>query len=218
MIQGYPYTVSLEFQDQHICGGAIVSANCIVTAAHCAGGPAPYLSVRAGTSFAGFGGSLHRVANITQHPEFRRNNQGLLINDLAVVCVQEAFPLDSSRKVLRLDASHVDTFKVNVSGWDVVDKDWPVQLQASLDTLERPGYCNEVYQDFGGLPKGQLCVSHGDENRRYCKGHAGDPMVWLSETLVGIASWNSDCTASRYPGVFMEISHYQAWISAQLKV
>lgn len=218
MIQHYSYTISLEFQGQHICGGAILSANCTITAAHCVGGPASYYTVRAGNTFVGFGGSLHRVAKITRHPEFRRNHQGVLVNDLAIVCLQEPFEFHSSRKVANVLPANMSGSKANATGWDLVDKEWPVQLRVDVMTFRPDSFC----WGLGDLPKSQLCASHDDADGVHCKGHAGDPIVYQSPTilqnrLMGVASWSDNCENSRHPKVFTYVTDYAAWIYKDLE-
>ncbi|GLH12150.1 Lectizyme [Gryllus bimaculatus] len=54
-IKFHPYQVSVQRNGRHFCGGSIIHANYILTAAHCTGYSGTY-SVRAGTSLNGRGG------------------------------------------------------------------------------------------------------------------------------------------------------------------
>jgi len=45
----FPYIVSVQISGSHYCGGSLVNANTVITAAHCATRSASSYTIRAGT-------------------------------------------------------------------------------------------------------------------------------------------------------------------------
>lgn len=75
-IADYPYMVSIKVGSSHNCGGSILNANYILTAAHCSGSVVEY-----GTDKLGQGKSIS-VANWTRNPFY---DGFTLEHDIAVV-------------------------------------------------------------------------------------------------------------------------------------
>ena len=73
-IQDYPFTVALEQPDGfQFCGGTLVAANKVVTAAHCTvdSSPSDIVVVAGRTSLSGGGGETSDVSNIWVHPDYQ---------------------------------------------------------------------------------------------------------------------------------------------------
>lgn len=91
----FPWMVSIQYDELHICGGAIISDRHILTAAHCFVGkyPAPYnqsMTVVSGTINRYSGGETHKVAKVAPHEDFQRGPTTRWRNDIALVTVSSS--------------------------------------------------------------------------------------------------------------------------------
>lgn len=87
----FPYIVSLQNNGQHTCGGAIISDQHILTAAHCvymAVYPYSNLVVVSGTKSLLEGGQRHAISQVIVHPSFIMSGQYSFPNDVAVIKVK----------------------------------------------------------------------------------------------------------------------------------
>lgn len=112
----YPYQVSLQIKVpsphmtimsvnrwEHYCGGSIVSARHIVTAAHCLNYPASELSVLAGTTQLNGDGQRVMIASYLKHPNYVELNT----SDIAIVRTKQALRLTPNRVSIFSWSSHV---------------------------------------------------------------------------------------------------------------
>ena len=93
-IQHIPYIVSLQKNGDHACGGAILSFNVIITAAHCVADNAEY-TVLSGSEKRNTG-RQHNVIHIQRHPHF---NIYLFMHDIALLVISP--PIDFEHSVNR---------------------------------------------------------------------------------------------------------------------
>lgn len=90
-IERFPWIVSLQIQGSHFCGGSIISATRILSAAHCTVDiPTTSISVRAGSTNSLAGGQLIGVSLVHNHPQY---SSSTLDNDICVVVLSSSLNL-----------------------------------------------------------------------------------------------------------------------------
>uniref|UniRef100_A0A336M3B4 CSON009631 protein n=1 Tax=Culicoides sonorensis TaxID=179676 RepID=A0A336M3B4_CULSO len=89
-----PFQIALNFRGSQICGGAIVNADTIITAAHCSEYTTSGYSIRAGSTSQYEGGVVVNVVRVIVHPKY---NKKTLDYDVAIMKLAE--PLTFSDKI-----------------------------------------------------------------------------------------------------------------------
>ena len=92
----WPWQVALLVDGTIWCGGSLVAAAIVLTAAHCTDGvPPSELEVVAGTVDLRSGGERRSVARIDQHDEY---NDVALVNDISLLILDRPFTLERRRR------------------------------------------------------------------------------------------------------------------------
>lgn len=219
----FPYLVSVVssgiFGDSHICGGAILDATTVLTAAHCAdGGTTSSLKVSYGSAnrTAGTKASLNRVI---MHPSY---SSSTIDNDLAVLKLSSPIPLDgvNAAAIPLAAAGSVASGAVQVAGWGrtAYGAPLPVQAQyAGLNVVDR-ATCNGRWGGINLITKNMMCAGGANDGLTSCNGDSGGPLVQDqggTAVLVGIVSWGKFGCTSDYPAVFADVAEpgLRSWIN-----
>ena len=230
-----PWQVALVFSSEpndlyaQFCGGSIVSAEWIVTAAHCVpGATAAAIEVLAGITTLGESGSI-RVAlqEIISHPQY---NDVTLENDIALLRLASPLDLDGADKTpIALPFTQQSASwpasgdPATVSGWgntSATDSIYPdVLMAAVVDVLTDPPetQCGS-YTTSDYLPSLMLCAAEMTLGKDSCQGDSGGPLavdVAGAWTLAGIVSWGFGCADPQYPGVYTRVTSYLDWITSE---
>lgn len=219
-IETIPYQVHLQCHDGNSCGGSIISKYWVITAAHCLSSPSDSsvnerkCLIRAGSSYANSGGSVHPVINTIIHKLFKINDYNQMLNDIALLQVEMGFDFDRTRQSIELFNDRVQAQPGDlalVSGWgsNQLESASPSILQSVQLPIISKNDCKEAYNFQKGIPPHEICTRDPENRADACQGDSGGPLV-INGRLAGIVSWGLGC--SSYPGVYTEIAAYRKWI------
>lgn len=118
----FPHQVSLRThrKGEHFCGGSIINARWIVTAAHCAyQRPARSIVAVVGTNELATGGIRHAVESVHLHPDYVTR---FFDFDIALLRTSDAIQLTARVQPIRLPAEDTPGgVPVTLSGWGRTD-------------------------------------------------------------------------------------------------
>ncbi|MBX0326147.1 serine protease [Oscillochloris sp. ZM17-4] len=229
----YTYQVSIGTVDSYFCGGSIIAADWVLSAAHCfvdentgAVTDATTLVVRTGIRSiqAGFDDTTgnRAVAQLTVHPAYDR---GTSANDIALLKL--AAPVDAAWIVPLADAANDPA--LTVPGTNAIATGWggtigygpndPTPTQPTIDILrfvEMPIASNTTC----GITATQLCAGLPGGGVDTCQGDSGGPLVvsdgaaWYIQ--VGVVSNGAGCAAPGFYGTYTRVGSYRSWIDSTM--
>ncbi|NWT46182.1 OVCH2 protein, partial [Chroicocephalus maculipennis] len=227
----WPWQVSIQISDEHICGGAVLAKEWVVTAAHCFNSREPYRDLwMVVTGLHDLTEQEYRqkssVKQYIIHPSF---NKTTMDSDIALL--QLAEPLEFNHYVspvcLPAEEETVQPSSVCVvTGWGAREEDR--EKGKKLHQLEVPilvlDTCQSYYINLPSkVTQQMICAGFPlEEGRDSCTGDSGGPLVCPSEdnsgfyTLHGITSWGMGCGRKSYPGVYTNVGVFVDWIKQSI--
>ncbi|EAT36354.1 AAEL011553-PA [Aedes aegypti] len=213
-IEQHPYQISLRRGSTHTCGGSIISADAVLTAAHCVYytnvEPTDF-SIRAGSTLRNEGGQLITVAQLFIHPEY---DDWTLELDIAVLKLSENFIFGAGIQPVALPNSNLKISHgavASIAGWGSLYYQGPsvLRLQEVTVPIVENAVCGLAYQNFGPIWPFHLCAgAHGIDA---CQGDSGGPLV-MDGTVIGVVSWGYGCAFNGYPTVYTRVSEFTDFI------
>ena len=217
-IAAVPWQVAImDASNFQYCGGSILSATWILTAAHC--------EVKVGDKIgAGHSklttmssaGQIRTVAQALTFPGYVTSEKG---KDVMLVRLNAPLDLSGPNAKAISIATEADAARfaagstVTVSGWGTLTSNGasPDQLQkVDLDVSTAA----QVRASYGALTADQLGAMRPGKDS--CQGDSGGPLFVGSGStakLVGVVSWGSGCAAPNTPGMYSRVASFASWIS-----
>uniref|UniRef100_A0A673JIM5 Duodenase-1-like n=1 Tax=Sinocyclocheilus rhinocerous TaxID=307959 RepID=A0A673JIM5_9TELE len=211
-----PYMVSVQFKEQHFCGGFLVSERFVMTAAHCRNN-SPVLTVVLGAhELQKKSGNLVRikVESYHQHPDYSDKS---FHNDILLLKLEKNAQLNDNIKWISIPTKEGDIEAgsvCSVAGWGRLETNGNEsdRLMETNVTVMNNNKCESKWtkEDFSASL--MMCV-YGDGGS--CEGDSGGPLV-CGDTAVGVTSFGDPdlCNSPELPEVYTKISAYLQWIKS----
>ena len=231
----YPFQALVEptwGNDTFGCGGSLVAARYVVTAAHCVYGPGGQLPSRVDIALG-----VLEVDNLRQLQDpdntvpdankyldiqpsaIQRHanyTDGLVPdNDVAVIRLPRVAPEEQIGLVRAADtALWAPEAPAVATGWGVTDfEEYPSMLQEVALPMVSDSACGAYYG--GDFEPATMVCAGGQPGRDTCQGDSGGPLMVAHESqdiLVGVTSWGDACGAAA--GVYTRVgaSALNDWI------
>jgi trypsin len=218
-VKGVKYAASLQDNQGHFCGGSIITASSILTAAHCQGGQ---YSIAVGRDeWDSNTGQEIRMSKEVPYPQY---DEYTTDSDWMVVHLAEPIDLSQSNvglvKLNQQSSMPAVGDKVTVVGWGVTkasgaggvsDKLMQVSVNCiSNDECDASGNHQDNYN--GQITQNMLCAKVNGGGKDSCQGDSGGPLTNDVGEQVGVVSWGVGCADPDFPGVYARVSKAYDWI------
>lgn len=223
-IEEYPWQITLRRKAsadaafRHSCGGSILNANVVLTAAHCVlnRNPKEYVVIAGTTNKSGGDGVLSRVTKFVTH---ERYNGSIYDNDVALIKLESPLPLNkhSIVPVSLTSEAPEEGDVVTISGWGALKEGGssPEILQAVDIPIVSNEYCSGKY-DPSPILESMICAGIPIGGKDSCQGDSGGPLT-IRNVQYGIVSWGRGCARADYPGVYSSVANLRSWIDENVE-
>ncbi|XP_072512606.1 plasminogen [Salminus brasiliensis] len=217
----WPWQISLRNRaGLHFCGGTLIDAQWILTAAHCLESskrPSSYKVVM----------GIHTEAASESSKQVRDLEKIVLEptgKDIALLKLDR--PAVINDKVLSACLPEKDYIvpsgtECYVTGWGETQGTGGsgILKETGFPVIEnkvcnRPAYLNNRVKDH------EMCAGNIEGGSDSCQGDSGGPLVCYSQNtfvLQGVTSWGLGCANAMKPGVYARVSKFIDWIEKETK-
>ncbi|XP_069041482.1 trypsin-2-like [Lepisosteus oculatus] len=206
-----PWQVSLN-AGYHFCGGSLVNAQWVVSAAHCY---KSRIEVRLGEHHIRVTEGTEQFissSRVIRHPKY---NPYTIDNDIMLIKLQSPVTLGSDIQPVPLPTSCAPAGTMcRVSGWgNTMSSVSGDRLQCLDIPILSEQDCDNAYP--GMITSSMFCAGYIEGGKDSCQGDSGGPVV-CSGQLQGVVSWGYGCAEEGHPGVYTRVCQFTSWLTSTM--
>ncbi|WP_105969986.1 S1 family serine peptidase [Streptomyces geranii] len=213
----YPYVMQITDASQNqFCGGTLVSATKVVTAAHCmVDETTSSVRVVGGRTYRnGTNGTVSRVTKIWIHPSYVDATEG---DDVAVLTLATSMPYTAASYVTSSQTGvYAAGTTARIIGWGTTSSNGSSSNQlrtATVPTVSNASCTSSYGSSY--IASDMVCAGYTAGGVDTCQGDSGGPLM-IGGVLAGITSWGEGCAAAGYPGVYTRLTTFSSLVATQV--
>ncbi|MGJ5892194.1 serine protease [Streptomyces sp. V2] len=213
----YPFMMQItDASQKQFCGGTLVSATKVVTAAHCmVGETTGSVRVVGGRTYLnGTDGTVGRVTGIWIHPGYTDTTEG---DDVAVLTLATPMPYTPAPYVSATQTGlYAAGTTARILGWGTTSENGGSsnQLRTATVPVVSDAGCRSSYgADF--VQSDMVCAGYTTGGTDTCQGDSGGPLL-IGGVLAGITSWGEGCAEAGYPGVYTRLTAFSSLVTSEV--
>ncbi|MFF8950572.1 S1 family peptidase [Streptomyces sp. NPDC014940] len=213
----YPFVMQVtDASGSQFCGGTLVAAKKVVTAAHCmVGETTGSVRVVGGRTYLnGTDGTVSKVSRIWIDPDYTDATNG---DDVAVLTLATAMPYTKAPYVSSSQTGlYAAGTTARILGWGTTSESGSSsnQLRTATVPVVSDAGCGSSYgSDY--VQSDMVCAGYTSGGVDTCQGDSGGPLL-IRGVLAGITSWGEGCAEAGYPGVYTRLTTFSDLVKAQV--
>lgn len=213
----YPFMMQItDASGNQFCGGTLVAAKKVVTAAHCMVGESTggVRVVGGRTYLNGTNGTVSKVSKIWINPDYTDATNG---DDVAVLTLSTSMPYTPASYVSSSQTGvYAAGTTARILGWGTTSENGSSsnQLRTATVPIVADSSCKSSYgSDF--VQTDMVCAGYTSGGVDTCQGDSGGPLL-IGGVLAGITSWGEGCAEAGYPGVYTRLTTFSNLVTAQV--
>ncbi|KAG5322237.1 CTR2 protein, partial [Pseudoatta argentina] len=209
----HPYIVSLRQNNDHFCGGSIISKRYILTAGHCLikfidSRSLKNVTVHAGTNRLSESGYIYIPEEAIVHPDYDPN---LMFNDIGLLRLKT--DIQYNKLVQPISIAKTNSVLVGdacfLTGWGTLR--YLGELPDKLQKVNLKVYSQSKCKDlFLSVRSSQICA-FSRFGQGACHGDSGSPLV-ANGIQIGLSSYVKPC-ARGFPDVYTRVFSFANWLA-----
>ncbi|XP_057326024.1 trypsin-like [Microplitis mediator] len=221
-----PYLVSIRLNDVHICSGAIITPEDILTSGQCVypivdSKTHELVSIHLGSTNRYKNGSIYYISSIKVKESFSAKRGQVPIFDIATIRLSERIIFHETRNQACIGERNTE--KSTIINQQAVVAEWIDNKFETLNNLQLTNWtiisdeeCDNYYSFMGKVTNdAKICAVNMDRDGdvNMCPGDLGNPLI-VDGKLVGYKMWRMGCNFPEAPVIFRLILHtyYYDWM------